>query len=152
MSTFGAGQALLAVLVWLGMVIAISFIEAPLKFTAPGVTLAIGLGIGRKVFRALNSVEGVLGVVAVVGLVQMARSDVAYPAAITVAVAVAIACLVAQVVGVRPALTRRSNEVLAGDGTKAEDKRSTAHYYYVGFEVVKVVALIVAGVMLLVHG
>ncbi len=43
-----------AAFVWLGMVLAISFIEAPLKFRAPGVTLAIGLGIGRLVFRALN--------------------------------------------------------------------------------------------------
>ena len=43
--------------VWLGMVIAISFLEAPLKFRAPGVTLQIGLNIGRLVFRALNIAE-----------------------------------------------------------------------------------------------
>ncbi|WP_407690773.1 hypothetical protein [Saccharothrix syringae] len=42
---------------WLGMAPAISFPEAPLKFRAPGVTVAIGLGIGRIVFRALNVVE-----------------------------------------------------------------------------------------------
>ena len=41
---------------WLGMVAAISFLEAPIKFSAPGVSLAIGLGIGRKVFTALNAV------------------------------------------------------------------------------------------------
>ena len=34
--------------VWLGMVLAISFLEAPLKFRAPGVTLPPGLGIGRS--------------------------------------------------------------------------------------------------------
>lgn len=45
---------------WLGMVLAISFLEAPLKFGAPGVTVRIGLGIGRRVFRALNAVETVL--------------------------------------------------------------------------------------------
>lgn len=43
--------------VWLGMVLAISFLEAPLKFRAPNVTLQIGLSIGRLVFRALNTVE-----------------------------------------------------------------------------------------------
>ena len=32
------------IFVWLGMVLAISFLEAPLKFRAPGVTLPIGLG------------------------------------------------------------------------------------------------------------
>jgi hypothetical protein len=29
---------------WLGMVIGISFIEAPVKFRAPGVTIPLGLG------------------------------------------------------------------------------------------------------------
>ena len=42
---------------WLGMVLAISFVETPLKFRAPGVTLQIGLGIGRLAFRALNACE-----------------------------------------------------------------------------------------------
>ncbi|MEM0967027.1 MAG: hypothetical protein AAGJ81_12845 [Verrucomicrobiota bacterium] len=40
--------------VWLGLVIGISFLEAPLKFQAPGITLELGLGIGRLVFGALN--------------------------------------------------------------------------------------------------
>jgi len=43
--------------VWLGKVLATSFLEAPLKFRAPDVSLRIGLGIGRLVFRALNIVE-----------------------------------------------------------------------------------------------
>jgi hypothetical protein len=53
-----AGPAIAVALtfVWLGMVLAISFLEAPLKFRAPNVTLQIGLGIGRLVFRALNTV------------------------------------------------------------------------------------------------
>ena len=44
-------------MLWLGMVVAISFLEAPIKFRAPGVTLPVGLGIGRLVFKALNGVE-----------------------------------------------------------------------------------------------
>lgn len=50
---------------WLGMVLAISFLEAPLKFRAPGITVPLGLGIGRLVFRALNAVEIVLATVVV---------------------------------------------------------------------------------------
>ena len=45
----------------------------------------------------------------------------------------------------RPGLTRRSDAVLAG----SDAPRSRAHYAYVGLEVVKVGALIVAGVALL---
>ena len=43
--------------VWLGMVLAISFLETPLRFRAPGVDLRTGLAIGRLVFRALNTAE-----------------------------------------------------------------------------------------------
>ena len=44
-------------LVWFGMITAISFIETPLKFRAPGMTHALGVGIGWIVFRVLNLVE-----------------------------------------------------------------------------------------------
>lgn len=132
--------AVAATFVWLGMVLAISFIEAPLKFRAPGVTLQIGLGIGRLVFRALNAVELLLAAVIVVTVI-VGRSGVGP----VVAVATAVIALLVQVLLVRPHLTKRSDAVLAGD----EGPRSRAHYVYVGFEVVKVVALIVAGVLLL---
>ena len=36
-------------ILWFGLVAAISFIEAPLKFQAPGITIPLGLGIGRLV-------------------------------------------------------------------------------------------------------
>ena len=57
-----------ATLIWLGMVLAISFLEAPLKFRAEGLELRVGLAIGRIVFRALNIVEVVWAVVIAVCL------------------------------------------------------------------------------------
>ena len=135
--------AVAAIFVWLGMVLAISFLEAPLKFRAPGVTIPLGLGIGRLVFRALNACEIVLAVIVVVALVIGTPS-----AGVIAATLVAIGALLVQVIGVRPALTRRSDAVLA-DAGQAEAGRSRAHYYYVGFEVVKVVGLLVGGILLL---
>jgi hypothetical protein len=44
-------------LLWLGFVGAISFMEAPLKFKAPGVQLKDALSIGLLVFHALNRME-----------------------------------------------------------------------------------------------
>ncbi|OBJ49181.1 hypothetical protein [Mycobacterium sp. 1423905.2] len=126
--------------VWLGMVLAISFLEAPLKFRAPNVTLQIGLGIGRLVFRALNTVEVVFALV--VGALAAAGPT---PVAVIVAFGVAFAALAVQLIAVRPRLTRRSDKVLAG----LDAPRSHAHYAYVGFEVVKVVALVAAGILLL---
>jgi hypothetical protein len=135
--------AVAAVFIWLGMVLAISFLEAPLKFRAPGVTVQLGLGIGRLVFRALNTCEAVLAAVVVIVLVIGRPSTGVIAAAL-----VAIGALLIQVGLVRPALTRRSDAVLA-DASQAETGRSHAHYVYVVFEVVKVVALLVGGVLLL---
>jgi hypothetical protein len=126
--------------VWLGMVLAISFLEAPLKFRAPNVTLQIGLGIGRLVFRALNAVEVGFALV-IVAIVAAGPA----PARIAAAFSVAVAALAIQLLAVRPRLTRRSDQVLAG----FEAPRSRGHYAYLGLEVVKAAALLAAGILLL---
>ncbi|OBH55374.1 hypothetical protein [Mycobacterium sp. E2479] len=139
MST-GTAVAVALTFTWLGMVLAISFLEAPLKFRAPNVTVQIGLGIGRLVFRALNTVEVafalVIGAIAISGPTRVGA---------TVAIAVAVAALAIQLVAVRPALTRRADRVLAG----SDGPRSRAHYAYVALETVKVVGLVVTGILLL---
>lgn len=136
--------AIAVIFVWLGMVVAISFVEAPLKFRAPGVSLQVGLGIGRLVFRALNSIEVGLAVVLVVAVAIERPSPVA-----VVAVGVVVVALAAQLVAVRPALNRRSDAVLATPAGETPAGRSRVHYVYVALEAVKVVALIVGGIALL---
>ncbi|TWV53909.1 hypothetical protein FRZ03_08045 [Streptomyces misionensis] len=126
--------------VWLGMVLAISFLEAPLKFRAPGVTIPIGLGIGRLVFRALNSVEAVFAVVVIVAVA--AHGAAAWIIGLAAAAAV---FLLAQLAAVRPSLNRRSDRVLAG----AELPRSRSHLWYVALELLKVSALLALGIGLL---
>lgn len=132
--------AVAAIFVWLGMVLAISFLEAPLKFRAPGITLQLGLGIGRLVFRALNICETILGLAVLVALFVAVP-----PTPVVAAVLVAVCALVVQVLVIRPRLTRRSDAVLAG----ADGPRSRGHYAYVGFEAIKAVALLVGGILLL---
>lgn len=141
LSTFPAATpvATAATWLWLGMVLAISFLEAPLKFRAPGITLPLGLGIGRLVFRALNAVETVLAVALVVCVLLG-------PAPGEVGAAVAVLALLVQLVAIRPRLTRRTDAALAGGPT---DRRSHAHVAYVVVEVVKVVGLVATGVVLL---
>lgn len=140
----GASLAAAAAFTWLGMVLAISFVEAPLKFRAPGVTLRIGLGIGRLVFRALNAIEAVLAAIVIIAAALGGASGGAI-----VAVVVAIVALAAQLIGVRPALTRRSDAVLAAPDGGPDGPRSHIHIVYVALEMAKVVALIVAGALLL---
>jgi hypothetical protein len=137
-AALAAGTAL--TFVWLGMVLAISFLEAPLKFRAPGVDLPTGLAIGRLVFRALNIAELVLAA----GLVAAVLAGGA-PGGIMASAGVAALVLVVQVAGVRPRLARRADRVLAG----ADVPRSASHHAYIVLEIVKVGALVATGALLL---
>jgi hypothetical protein len=125
---------------WLGMVLAISFLEAPLKFRAPGITIPLGLGIGRLVFRALNAAELVLAAGAVVAAVV---SDPPTTAAVTLAVVIVV--LVVQLAVVRPVLNRRSDRIVAGEALPA----AHVHIAYIALEIVKVAALLATGIVTL---
>jgi hypothetical protein len=114
-------------------------LETPLKFRAPDVTLRIGLGIGRLVFRALNAVEAVLALALLAAFVFGSP-----PARAVIPAVVAAAVLVVQIVVVRPRLSRRSDRILAGDVAP----RSRSHYAYVILETLKVAALITTGALL----
>jgi hypothetical protein len=59
--------------------------------------------------------------------------------------ALAVTALVVQVAVVRPLLARRSDRVLAGESPP----RSRAHYWYVGLELGKLVALPSIGVLVM---
>jgi hypothetical protein len=129
-----------ATLIWLGMVLAISFLEAPLKFRADRLELRVGLAIGRTVFRALNVAEVAWAVVIAVCLTIAAPSGPVLMLAATTAALLAIQLLLG-----RPRLNRRSALVLAG----AEAPRSRAHHAYIGLETLKLAALAALGATLL---
>lgn len=122
--------------VWLGMVLAISFMEAPLKFRAPGITLALGLRLGRLVFAALNSAEIALAV-----MLAVAGVAAGVPRAGWFVFALVVALLAVQVLVLRPRLDRRINLILAGQSPRP----SPLHLTYVAAEVLKVLALSVLG-------
>lgn len=129
-----------ALFVWLGMVLAISFLGAPLKFRAPGVTTAVGLGIDRIVFGALNVAEALLALVLVVCVIGTGLSQ---PAAVLLGLLIIL--FLVQLTGLGPALRRRTARVLSGE----EPPRSRACLLYVLSEVAKVVLLVTLGALLL---
>ena len=141
MNAASAAVATADIFIWLGMVLAISFLEAPLKFRAPGVDLPIGLGIGRIVFRVLNRVEIALALIALAA-VAIGRPTGSV-AALTAAILIILA---AQLIAIRPQLNRRTDRVLAGQ----HPPRSSTHLYYVGLEAAKVLTLAALGTCLLV--
>jgi Flp pilus assembly protein protease CpaA len=128
--------------VWLGMVLAISFLETPLKFRAPGITLPLGLGIGRLVFRALNLVEAGLAALLTASLLWSQADEASW-----LLLGVTLLGATVQVAVVRPRLDRRARLVIAG-GTP---RPSRQHHLYVALEVVKVGLLAALGATLA-HG
>jgi hypothetical protein len=131
--------AIAAPFVWLGMVLAISFLETPLKFRAPGITLPLGLGIGRLIFRALNLAEVGLAILAAVACLSVQPERVVW-----VLLGAAWLLLVVQVVVVRRSLDRRVSLIVAGQTPTP----SRGHLVYIVLELVKVVLLAALGATL----
>jgi len=143
MTDLAVRVAIAATLLWLGMILAISFLEAPLKFRAAGLDLRVGLAIGRIVFRALNIAEIGWAIVLAVTLTIDPQS-----VTITTLACIAGGLLVIQLGLVRPRLNRRTDRVLAAaPGT--EIPRSRAHHAYIVLETLKVAALIALACFLL---
>lgn len=125
--------------VWLGLVLGISFIETPLKFRAPGIDVPRALGIGRLVFRALNTVE--IGLAVALSALLLARD---HTSAQAIVLALLVAALASQIGLIRPRLNRRTDRVLAGEVIE----RSRLHVGYVVLEVAKAGLLIAFGVLI----
>ncbi|HST64021.1 MAG TPA: hypothetical protein VLM05_02435 [Mycobacteriales bacterium] len=140
MRSAGQGVALAVPFVWLGMVLAISGLEAPLKFRAPGITLPLGLGIGRLVFAALNVAEIALAALLTLVCVALRTSGPGW------ALLAGTWLLLAVQIGVlRPRLNRRTSVVIAGR-TPAP---SRLHLVYIALEAVKIPLLVALGAVLI---
>ncbi len=135
--------ALVLVFIWIGFVCAISFMEAWLKFKAPGVTLALGLSIGRLVFSVLNKVEWVFAIGILCSLL-LRGNRMSYFEWSTYFIFIAITILAVQTVWLLPALSERADKIIRGDFIES----SPLHFCYVGMEIIKVVMLFVFGIKL----
>jgi hypothetical protein len=125
--------------IWFGAVAAISFMEAPLKFTAPNITLPLGLGIGYVVFHALNKVEIVLGVLFLISII-FAKPD---KKLIPIFYGIVAIILILQTIWLFPRLDERTMQVIAGTA----EPYSNLHIYYIIFDAAKLILLLVLGVI-----
>ncbi len=119
---------------WLGLLLGLAFIEAPLKFQAPGITTALGLGIGRLVFFALEAGSWLL--FAVLVALAFARPRPGRPHVWLLASTAVV--LVVQTLVIRPPLNARSDVVIAG----GDPGESVLHYLYIVSDVVLAVLLV----------
>lgn len=122
------------VFLWSGLVLGISFLEAWLKFKAPHITLPLGLGIGRLVFAASNTVQIILAIL-LLSLAFWQKIKLNY------GVIIAISILILHTCWLLPVLDKNAELVIKyGHAT-----HSYAHLLFVGTEVVKLVSLLIAG-------
>jgi hypothetical protein len=120
------------------MVGGISFLEAPLKFTAPHITISLGVGIGRIVFHALNKVEIVLCTLAIVSALCIGV-DKRVGAGLTLLSLL----LVLQTFWLLPALDVRAEALLNG----TPPPPNSLHLMYIVVEVVKLLGLLCTGAL-----
>ncbi len=124
---------LLSIGVWLGLLIGLSFIEAPLKFQAPNVTIELGLGIGQLVFRALNKMEIILSLIFILAGFKYYLSN----RVVLILTSALVAIVMYQSIWLLPALDQRVEMILDGQ----QLAKSYHHYLFIILEVSKVTML-----------
>lgn len=130
--------ALISAFLWIGFVCAISFMEAWLKFRAPGITIPLGLGIGRIVFGVLNKIEWVFAIAIIVNvLFEKGPVSISHIALLVIPVLI----LIAQTFWMLPALDQRAGIYLSGEIPGP----SSLHIYFVIMELVKVASVLIFG-------
>ena len=122
---------------WFGLVLGLSFIEAPLKFQAPGITTVLGLGIGKLVFGALQKIE-------IVSTILMAGLAFSFYPKMDFSLKLSMACLIAivlvQGIFLFPVLMQRADLIIAG-----ETVAST--YHHIAFVILECLKLMVLAVI-----
>ncbi|MEJ5265628.1 MAG: hypothetical protein WHT29_09960 [Bacteroidales bacterium] len=116
---------------WIGFVSAISFFESWIKFRAPGITLPIGLRVGKKVFNALNRVELVLFLIIVLLSLLLPITH----AGLLIGIGVV---LMFQTLYLLPILNQRAEKIIAG----ATVTSTWHHIGYVVSDIIKIICLI----------
>ena len=124
--------------IWVGMVCGISFIEAPLKFQAPGITLPLGLGIGKLVFGALTKIEMSFSLFIIACLLLSEAKFKTWKFFL-----LPILIVVIDNAWLMPILDNRIDLIMSG----VTPPESNAHWWYVGLELIKLISLLIAGVV-----
>jgi Domain of unknown function (DUF4149) len=124
------------IMLWAGVLIGVSFLAAPAKFDAPGLSLPVALEVGRREFGALNVAELALAVVTF-ALAAYARPE----RAVWLGLGLAAVIVVLQWLWLLPVLDARAELIIRGD-TPAP---APWHALYIGAEVLKLLVLLVIG-------
>jgi len=131
--------------IWIGLIIGISFIETPLKFRAPGITLELGLGIGKMLFGVLSKIEMAFSVVIAASLL-FCHEELGFDFAVIMCFVVLLVLI--DTIWLLPVLNARVDLVFNGNPKPP----SFHHFLYVILECTKVLLLVVGFIKNYNHG
>jgi len=122
---------------WLGFFMAISFMEAPVKFTAPHLSLPEGLQIGKIVFGMLNHCEWAFLIIILItcAIRKPGRGELYF-------IISAGIILLLETTWLLPVLDRDADKIINGEVLTG----SNLHWCYVAAEIIKVPVLLLAAI------
>lgn len=130
---FEARILLVPALLWLGLLIGVSFLATPVKFQAPSLDLPTALDVGRVTFALSSRVEWVLWAL-LAGAAMAARARISG----WILVGALAVILGVQSLWLLPVLDERIGRIIAGEAVSP----SAHHLFYVIAEGLKTLALI----------
>jgi hypothetical protein len=122
--------------IWAGFILAISFMEAWVKFRAETLEFPTALEVGMHVFGALNFVERIFSIILLVYIFYYYQDKIIVIAGLSI-----FTFVVAQSGYLLPELNEHAQLILQG----MQPEKSSVHKMYVLMEIIKLSALIVLG-------
>lgn len=125
---------------WLGLMLAVSFLETPLKFQVPGMTLPIALELGKIMFGVSTNIQ--------LGLMILIFVNFIFNAKQLSKVMLASIILLALILGLEkfwmlPILDARADILASGKGLPP----TPLHDYFIYAEVAKLVLVVFLGII-----
>ena len=120
-------------ILWVGFILAISFMETPLRFQAESITRVVALQVGRLVFHALNYCEMVFALLILVCQVRGQSSQMSRRW-----FWVAFSILAIQTILLFTILDSRTNAIIENQPVK----EAPYHMIYIGLELAKMTSLV----------
>lgn len=128
---------LIGAFLWAGMILGISFLESWVKFKTPTLDKAVGLDVGRTVFRYFQRVQ--MGCLIVVVLLEILHK----PALLSnLLLGILLSILVLQIHWIFPILCQRVDNLAKG----IKSPHSYAHAAYGAGELIKFFTLLALGI------
>lgn len=125
---------------WLGLMLAISFLETPLKFQVPGMTLPIALELGKIMFGVSTNIQLVLMILIFVNFILNAKQ----PSKVMLVSSILLALILGlEKFWMLPILDARADILASGKGLPP----TPLHDYFIYAEVAKLVLIVFLGII-----